>query len=328
MAENQTTSSWRGFTKDTWRAYPYTPSFEAAIIFSAFFGLATIFQIIQIFNAILQKDTTRKRVLYIFLPFFLGGIFETLGYIARVFLSLDVTKFGPYIIQMFLLLLGPVLFAATLYMSLGRLIERMHGQEYSIISLKYSTKIFVKVMLSLSFIAQLAGVGILAGGTPGTGKKIVVGGLIVQLVTFSMFIIVGLVFYYKLTKYPSEIATTTRRYPSKFNNWNSILIVLFFCSVSIFVRSIYRLIEYTQGDDGYLMFHEPFLYCFDAALMFLNMFLFLSQDIGKYYITIGTVKLDASRIEVCELSGTLALQLSALPYKNLRLGRALMSTPN
>ena len=316
MSGNQTTSSWRGFTEHTWRAYPYTPSFEAAIIFSVFFGLATILQIIQIFNAIIQKNTTKKRVLYIFLPFFLGGSFETLGYIARVFLSLDVTSFQPYVIQMFLLLLGPVLFAATLYMSLGRLIERMHCRDYSIISLKYSTKIFVTGDV-ISFLAQLAGVGILAGGTPGTGKKIVIGGLIVQLVTFSLFILVGLVFYYKITKYPTEIATITRRWPSKFNNWNSILFVLFFCSVLIFVRSIYRLIEYIQGDDGYLMFHESFLYCFDAALMFLNMLFFISQDIGKYYIKIGTIKFEASRIKPCELSEMISLQLSAtIPYKN------------
>jgi hypothetical protein len=50
------------------------------------------------------------------------------------------------------------------------------------------------------------------------------------------------------------------------------------------------LVEYIQGNDGYLISHEAFLYGFDAALMFLNMVIFISQDIGKYYVSFREFK--------------------------------------
>jgi hypothetical protein len=37
---------------------------------------------------------------------------------------------------------------------------------------------------------------------------------------------------------------------------------------------MFRLIEYAQGNDGYLISHEVFLYIFDAVLIFATMVLF------------------------------------------------------
>ena len=45
--------------------------------------------------------------------------------------------------------------------------------------------------------------------------------------------------------------------------------VLYFASMLILVRSIIRVIEYIQGNDGYILSHEYFLYIFDASLMFI-----------------------------------------------------------
>jgi hypothetical protein len=42
---------------------------------------------------------------------------------------------------------------------------------------------------------------------------------------------------------------------------------LYAISALIMVRSIYRVIEYIQGSDGYLQSEEAFIYTFDAALM-------------------------------------------------------------
>lgn len=40
------------------------------------------------------------------------------------------------------------------------------------------------------------------------------------------------------------------------------------------VRSMFRLIEYIQGNNGFLLHHEAFLYVFDALLMFITMVIF------------------------------------------------------
>lgn len=41
------------------------------------------------------------------------------------------------------------------------------------------------------------------------------------------------------------------------------------------MRSIFRVVEYLMGNNGFLLRHEYFLYSFDATLMFLVMVLFL-----------------------------------------------------
>jgi hypothetical protein len=52
------------------------------------------------------------------------------------------------------------------------------------------------------------------------------------------------------------------------------MMVLYAGSLLIMVRSIFRAIEYLQGNNGSLLQHEAYLYIFDATLMFLVMILF------------------------------------------------------
>jgi hypothetical protein len=42
----------------------------------------------------------------------------------------------------------------------------------------------------------------------------------------------------------------------------------------IMVRSVFRLAEYLQGNNGYLLHHEIFLYIFDAVLIFVAVLVF------------------------------------------------------
>lgn len=69
--------------------------------------------------------------------------------------SPDFTK-NPYIIQSILLLLGPTLFAASIYMILGRLVVLLEAESYSMIRPRWLTKVFVLGDV-LSFFAQGGG---------------------------------------------------------------------------------------------------------------------------------------------------------------------------
>lgn len=46
-------------------------------------------------------------------------------------------------------------------------------------------------------------------------------------------------------------------------------------TILIIVRSVVRSIEYLQGDGGFIIAHEAFIYVFDASLMFVVMVIFL-----------------------------------------------------
>lgn len=49
--------------------------------------------------------------------------------------------------------------------------------------------------------------------------------------------------------------------------WQKYLLTLYVTSALILVRSIFRVIEYLNGNDGVLLRSEVYLYIFDALLM-------------------------------------------------------------
>lgn len=148
-------------------------------------------------------------------------------------------------------------------MTLGRMVRAVDAEALSPIRTRWMTKIFVSGDI-LSFLLQAGGAGIEAGGTLSaltTGAWIIVGGLALQLVYFGLFVFAGGVFHYRMIKYPQKA-------PSRdVVSWQKHMIVLYIASVLIFVRSLFRTIEYALGNDGYIMRHEWFLYIFDSVLM-------------------------------------------------------------
>ncbi|KAK2761753.1 hypothetical protein FQN54_001581 [Arachnomyces sp. PD_36] len=245
-----------------WEYYRYDPSLVAAIIFIALFFITTGIHTFQLI---------RSRTWY-FIPLVIGGFFQAIGYIGRVLSSNETPNWtlGPYIMQTLLILVAPALFAASVYMVLGRIILLVDGEELSMIRKRWLTKIFVTGDI-LSFVMQGAGGGIMSGGnldSMKTGENIVVGGLFIQIAFFSCFITVATIFHSRLRKRPTE-RSLSRDVP-----WQKHLIVLYIASSLILIRSIFRVVEYIQGNNGYLLRKEIFLYIFDAVLMWGTMVIF------------------------------------------------------
>lgn len=56
--------------------------------------------------------------------------------------------------------------------------------------------------------------------------------------------------------------------------WQKHMMTLFTVGILIFVRCIYRVIEYMQGPQGNLMIHEIYIYILDAGLILIAMVIF------------------------------------------------------
>ncbi|KAF2659588.1 RTA1-domain-containing protein [Lophiostoma macrostomum CBS 122681] len=269
---------------NAWIPYRYVPSKVAAIIFVVLFSLTTALHIFQLF---------KKRTWY-FVPLIIGGLFESVGYIGRVLSSNDVWKLGPFIMQSLLLLVAPALFAASIYIILGRVILLVDGERYSLVRQRWLTVTFVCGDV-LSFLVQSGGGGIQAMGTLSsmhTGEKLIVVGLALQLVFFGFFIIVAGLFHYRLVRdkpsrqislncfkrhsNTSDSRSLTATPPVDISTlpWKRHMYALYISSLLILVRSIFRIAEYVQGNNGYLLRHEVFIYLFDAVLMLAVMVLF------------------------------------------------------
>ncbi|KAF5574381.1 RTA1 like [Fusarium pseudoanthophilum] len=232
--------------------YHYNPSLAAAVIFIILFTATTILHFFQM----IQTRT------WFFLAFSLGGIcpaVEVIGYIGRTVPD----TLGAYIVQSIFLLVAPALFAASIYMELGRIVDLVGGDRYLYVPRRWLTRIFV-IGDVLSFFMQGAGGGMMGSDNNNSrnlGEKLIVVGLFVQIVFFGCFVITAAIFHLRLRRNPTQKVIADK--PPYVRH----LMALYITSILIFIRSLVRVIEFIQGFDGYIISHEIFIYLFDAVPM-------------------------------------------------------------
>ena len=132
----------------TFHLYNYKPSIAGAALYAILFLVTSLFHLFQLI---------KLRTWY-FIPVFIGGIMECIGYIARIESSKQSPNWtlGPFIIQSLLILVAPAMVAASIYMILGRIIVAVDGEKYSLIKKRWLTKIFVMTDI-LSFLVLSGG---------------------------------------------------------------------------------------------------------------------------------------------------------------------------
>ena len=192
------------------------------------------------------------------------SIVETVGYIGRSLAHDQTGALPPYIMQSILLLLAPVLFAASLYMTLGRAIVAIRGEQHSFIPPRWLTRVFVAGDV-MSFLVQASGAGLIVksgADSASLGENIIVGGLILQVIMFGLFCSVAATFNFRFRK-----SSTTLRGEAASIPWQKTLNMLYITSACIMVRNVFRVVEYAQGQKGYTLTHEWCTYIFDAVLM-------------------------------------------------------------
>jgi hypothetical protein len=286
------------------KLYRYDPNLAANIVFVVLFAVLSIGHVFLLL---------RKRTWY-FIPFVVGCVcklpltplaapailgtkippnrdtVEAVGYIGRAIAATEAPDFTliVYILQTLLILLGPALLAASIYMILARLIRQLGAEEYALIRTKWMTKVFVTGDV-ISFFAQGGGkptptsflfsttAGILTPPIPGggllakaktkddqkLGESVILGGLAIQIVFFGFFIVTTVIFHLRMNKNP-----TARSY-SVTGPWRQLVFALYISSVLVMVRSVFRMIEFGMGNDSVLMSHEAYLLGLDGALMFI-----------------------------------------------------------
>lgn len=155
-------------------------------------------------------------------------------------------------------------------MCLGRIICATGGEKYSLVRPSLLTWIFVTGDIT-GLVIQGAGAVYMTAGTLDdyyNGSKVVIVGLAILVSSFGLFVIVALHFDIRMRRAPTpEAALPTL-------NWRRYLMVRYGGCILIFIRSVFRLVEYAQGNAGWLIRHEWTFYVFDAMLMIVTMVLF------------------------------------------------------
>ncbi|KAH8625266.1 hypothetical protein IG631_20731 [Alternaria alternata] len=163
-----------------------------------------------------------------------------------------------------LILAAAPLLAATIYMTLGRLIRALDATHHAVLNPRWTTKIYVIIDIG-SFVCQIMGSAMQTSGDPEgvkTGNTVVIAGLGTQLVAFAFFILMAVVFHRRLNNKPTSTSLRTHV------RWQRYMWALYSVSVLVVVRSIFRLAEFVEGPESKVYQTEAYLYVFDAALMF------------------------------------------------------------
>lgn len=84
---------------------------------------------------------------------------QAFGYVGKAVNAFEPPKcwtLPPFIMQTLLILIAPALFAASIYMILGRIILLTDGEKYSLLKRRWLTKVFV-IGDVISFFMQMGG---------------------------------------------------------------------------------------------------------------------------------------------------------------------------
>ncbi|KAH8199204.1 hypothetical protein TruAng_006610 [Truncatella angustata] len=189
-----------------------------------------------------------------------------------------------------MILLAPVLFAASIYMTLQKIINNVRGEKHAIIRPAWLTRLFVAGdILALMIQGGAAGLMVVASQAQ-LGQTVVIIGLVLQVVMFGLFWATAAVFHIRMRHDPSVI------YISVDIKWQETLCMLYGVSALIMIRSVFRIVEFVMGADGYLLRNEWAMYLFDSVPMWLVMAVFwqwfpdtISNHNSFYSVTSMTV---------------------------------------
>ncbi|KAF2177081.1 RTA1-domain-containing protein [Zopfia rhizophila CBS 207.26] len=255
--------------------WAFSPSFEAAILFSVLFAILLLAHVFQAF-------WYKKRFTWVLI---MGVTWEFASFITRALGSRKQQNQSFAVVSQLLLLLAPLWTNAFAYMTLGRLIHFFHPSK-RILRVKGSsiTKYFVWCDI-ISFLVQGAGGSMLSPGndaqTQKNGLNVYMGGVGLQ----EFFIVV---FTFLMVKFQVDMQRLEARGESRMDRtgWRACVYNMYAVLVLISTRIIFRLIEYSRGTDpsNPIPHHEAYMYALDALPMFLAILLLNIWHPGHYLV--------------------------------------------
>ncbi|GAA5929057.1 RTA1 domain-containing protein [Sporobolomyces koalae] len=204
-----------------------------------------------------------------------------LGFILRLAYRNALYSVGVYAIMTLFLLLSPCAFLATNYVLLTRLARSLQAEDALFIRASWVVKIFVWADV-VTFLLQGAGGGLSSSpSSADLGHKISLVGLALQLVSYGLFCALLIVFRIRARPQLPGVRTHLSRQDSwntfstsPLGRWHVLWTMLVLSSIAIIIRSVFRLVEYSQGYSGYIPTHEGYFYLLDALPLWLGMTLY------------------------------------------------------
>lgn len=201
------------------------------------------------------------------------AVLEFVGYAARVQM-LRNPSMGPYVSSQALLIISPVLLSIVNYITVGRILRCVDTSK------GWLKPAWVGWIFTASdifcLLLQGSGGGMSASDDASSrnlGKILLLIGLAFQMFFFTVFLCITVYIH------------RCKAYNLMGNQYFRPIFIGLYSTIGLmYVRNLFRFIEFTQGYLGYLATHEVYFYIFDFALIFSCFLLYYFYHMGYYLI--------------------------------------------
>ncbi|PMD45076.1 RTA1-domain-containing protein [Hyaloscypha variabilis F] len=225
-------------------SFLYIPSLPGNAIYTAIFAL---YIAAQLFLGIKYKTWGYMTAMV------LGLALEVFGYVARIMLHNDPFNNNDFLMYLVALTIAPALLSASIYLCLSRIVV-VYGETLS----RFRPRTYTIVFCTCDFICLvLQALGGAIASTANTesssnlGKNLMLAGLIFQDVSLALFAIACTDFFLRVRK---SRGNWNARYLDITNSrlFKVFLFGLMTATITIFIRSSYRIVELSGGFDSNL----------------------------------------------------------------------------
>ncbi|KAH7161354.1 RTA1 like protein-domain-containing protein [Dactylonectria macrodidyma] len=276
---------------DSDSVWMYNPSFALSVIGTVIYGIIFL---------IISYQTLIKYRAWFFLVVPIGAALEVVAYVLRTYSTKNQTALVPFILTLTLTVLAPIFIAAGNYLLISRLIlSVLPPSSHRILKIpgRRLTPIFV-VCDVIAFLIQGSGSSIASadewtGNGEKIGRRVLIGGLVFQLVAFALFLSIFRKFHVLGNRKAVEDAP---------KGWQMVVRAVYVSSALIMVRCIYRVCEFAEGMDGYAFRTEWLFWVFECLPMVGAIGIFCIYHPSRYLGKHGAWRKDL-RSDETELSG-------------------------
>ena len=215
--------------------------------------------------------TCKTKAWFMLVVFFTAGL-EVAGYACRI-VMLNTPGYGAYVAMQALLIISPIFLALVDYIATGKLMKMANGGG-RLKAAWVARGFFASDILCLA--VQGGGAGLSSSTNASASiinvsKALLIAGIVLQLVFFTLFTC--------LTVY----INLKRMYGLRdVKAFRSIFLCLYSSIGVLYIRSIFRLVEFSNGWFGFIATHESYFYCFDFLMVLLCFAIFTVFHFGFY----------------------------------------------
>ncbi|KAI5998517.1 RTA1 like protein [Pisolithus orientalis] len=262
--------------------YNYVPTQWICIMFLALFGVSIA---LHLFESLVF------RMWWLTPTVILAGLLEVLGWSARLWSSINPSLLTPYEIQLVGTIVAPTPFIAANFLVLGRIII-WFGPQYSRLPPKLYTILFCSFDV-ICLVIQAVGGAIAASEASQNvsateGGNIMLGGIVIQMVSMVIYVICAGEFFLRLRHNTPirEKNSTLAAEDKQVTQWNRVrwlVLGLVIQTTCLFIRSVYRTIELSNGWNGPIISNQVYFNVFDGAMMTIAFFAFNAFHPGFFF---------------------------------------------